>query len=453
MATIIEHAKKLIVELKRIQSPGVMPERIDGKVALPSFISAGDDRSILLSREMDRLLNLIARDFKNSDPVLCRSHTDQEWNREVRRAFGVPLADLDLDANLDVSAQSLIDQVRASLTSPQPVFGAHEHVFGCTLFGNNVAGFEIGPVRFEPRLDWLTRKAANKLEISQITARRLTRRWNGARLRKRKQSIDAMHEEDIIAAVGNCPCVCSVRTSGLASEAGTLKAQTAAHMAMAVIALRWETPSRTLDGFRLLSDPGVRREKSLTFIPGKKVLGGSSLKGMPHGPRIKSQDWASELKKHQPDFEVAGEAIAYFLSASGQVSRPRMMNTLAQAILWFHEACRESVPVMAVVKFSASLDALANGAKSGGIRRLITARLHLAADKPIRKDGPTMKAAVEEIYSDGRSRTIHGTNDKLSHDWTSTKALSEQFARLCLIMSLDWAASNATTDDPALLQR
>ena len=62
-----------------------------------------------------------------------------------------------------------------------------------------------------------------------------------------------------------------------------------------------------------------------------------------------------------------------------------------------------------------------------------------------------MKAAVDQIYSDGRSRTIHGTNTKLGHDWSGTKSLSEQFARLCLLACIDWAAANPTSNDPKQL--
>jgi hypothetical protein len=107
---------------------------------------------------------------------------------------------------------------------------------------------------------------------------------------------------------------------------------------------------------------------------------------------------------------------------------------------------------MAVVKFSTSLDALALGGGSYDIRRIVTVWLGLQDNQRIRKDGPTMKAAVEELYNDGRSRTVHGANEKVGHDWSSTRALGEQFGRLCLIMALDCAAQNPTLDDPLQLQ-
>ena len=107
----------------------------------------------------------------------------------------------------------------------------------------------------------------------------------------------------------------------------------------------------------------------------------------------------------------------------------------------------------AIVKFSSSLDALGSGGKARGIREVITARVGIKEDQPLRVGGPTMRQAVEEIYSEGRSRTVHGTNMKLGHDWTSTRSLAEQLARLCLIMCIDWAAENPSSEDPSEMRK
>ena len=84
-------------------------------------------------------------------------------------------------------------------------------------------------------------------------------------------------------------------------------------------------------------------------------------------------------------FDVVGDVLDYIISPTGKIARPRMMSAVAHALLWFHEGCRETVTHMAIVNFSASLDALAGGGKSGGIRRLINARLGIEDDKPIRQ--------------------------------------------------------------------
>lgn len=453
MATLESYVESLLDELIRMQSPDIALPPNEEDFFIPGQIAVGNDQFIITTREMERLIELFSRELQRSDPVLSRTHTDKEWNWMVRGAFGPALMLVDLDKDRKEITRTVIDAIRVEINEPVKAYGPSEHVFGCTLFGNfNIEPFSIGLVKFEPRSTWLERKRFEG-DVSKITARRVNYIWSGGKTRNRKSSIDAMRERDILDAIGGCPYVCSVRTEGFASEAGRLKAQTAARLAMTGIALRWAVSSKALDGFRLRVDPPVRRQRSLVFKPKVKTLSGGNLKGLPHGPTISPEDWAEKLTEYRDDFNVVGEAITYYLSPDGKVARPALMNCFAQALLWFHEGCRDEVDLMAVVKFSACLDALASGRKSSGIRGLIRAQLGIQDDKPIRKDGPTMREAVDEIYSSGRSRTIHGTNEKIGNDWSSTRALAEQFARLCLVMCLDWAVSNSTSDDPFVLMK
>ncbi|MBX4884816.1 hypothetical protein HJA90_14655 [Rhizobium bangladeshense] len=452
MATLDTLLTDLIAEVTRIQAPDALSSKDGDSFSMPGLIATGDGRSIATSREMERLIEAVAQELKGSDPSISQRYTDKEWNWLVRGTFGPALMIIDLDDDPAHNAQRVLASIRSQIDAAVTA-QARENAFGCTLFGTfNVAPFAIGPVSFEPRSDWLTRKQHDG-EITNTTARRVRQSWRGAKLRRRKAGYDAIREKDILDAVGKCPYVCTVRTKGLAPEASRLKAQTASHLAMAAVALRWSRPSEALAGFRLLTDPGIRRQRSLVFVPGVRILAGAQLVGMPHGPSISAEDWLAELEENRDGFALIGQAIDYFLNVSGVTARPKIMNAIVQALLWFYEACREEVDLMAVVKFTATLDALAAGGKSGGIRRLVNARLGIQDDKPIRKDGPTLKAAVDEIYSDGRSRTIHGTNDKLGKDWSSTRRLAEQFARLCLITSVGWAAENPSIDNPAALQK
>ena len=201
----------------------------------------------------------------------------------------------------------------------------------------------------------------------------------------------------------------------------------------------------------LLFDRRVHQQKALTFVQGKTILAGSRLSHMPHGPWLEDGEWETLFAEQSSYFGVVGDVLSYLIDATAGGNRPAMLNAFAQALLWFHEGCRESVTLMGIVKFSATLDALSCGGKSGGIKRLIAARLGIPEQAPIRPGGPTLKAAIDQIYSDGRSRTIHGTNSKLGHDWSGTEGLSEQFARLCLLACFDWAAKNPLCDDPKQL--
>ncbi|MBF0252052.1 MAG: hypothetical protein HQL35_15645 [Alphaproteobacteria bacterium] len=406
-----------------------------------------------MSRKIDDTIVTVANQLMADDPSLSTKVTCDEWRVMVRAAFGPVLAMIDLDVDPAKNVDTVLTEIKTELSKHVSGYGVREFTFGCTLFGNpEITPFAIGPVCFEPRIDWLTRKSSEGA-ISATTRRRVEQAWSGKPTRKRKPSADSICETDILESIGSCPFVCSITTSGLAAEAGREKALTAARLAIAAIALLWATPSRALEGMNLLFDRRIHHQKTLTFVPGKIVLAGSRLSHMPHGPWLKEGQWETEFAKYTDHFLVVGQILNYVIDATGNAARPKMMNALAQALLWFHEGSREIVALMAIVKYSAALDALACGGKSGGIRRLVNARLGIQDSHLIRPNGPTLKQAVVEIYSDGRSRTIHGTNEKLGYDWSGTRSLSEQFSRLCLLACIEWAAQNSSSDDPKLLSR
>lgn len=451
MATLHDLSTNVIKELIRLQTVPASGRNKNDPFPFPRMIGVGDGRSIVVSKEIDDAILEIADKLLSEDPSLSSKVMLAEWRKTIRASFGPPLAMIDLDDPIDQNAAQVLKEVRSSVTKHIGQFGTRENAFGCTLFGNStVEPFAIGPVRFEPRVDWLDRKCSEGA-VSKTTRRRVEHTWSGKKFQKRKTSTDSIIEKDIIDAVGTCPFVCSVVTVGLAPDAARERALTTARLALAAIALLWTTPSRALEGMNLLYDRRLHRQRALTFVPGKTVLAGSSMSHMPHGPWLKDGEWETLLTQNTSFFGGVAEVLDYVIDPARGQSRPDMLNTLAQALLWFHEGCRESVTLMGIVKFTATLDALACGGKSGGIKRLISARLGLQETAPIRPNGPTMKAAVDQIYSDGRSRTIHGTNTKLGHDWSGTKSLSEQFARLCLLACIDWAAENPTSNDPKQL--
>lgn len=450
MTTLRQLTKELIAELVRTQSPNFFPEEVDGEKVMFGFVAAGAGRSLNLSIAMERLIVTIAMTLKQNDASLALSHRDQEWTQLVRRAFGPALAAIDLADDPEVNADSVLVAVRESLRDSVQVH-EQEHAFGCTLFGSEVAEFSIGPVRFEARQDWLDRKLQDG-GIARLTGERVRKAWSRQRPRKRKNVFEQLREENILEAIGKCRYVCTVSTSGLAPEAGKIKAQMGARLALTAVSLLWETPSVTLDGFNLLIDRSVRHQRSLVFVPGKEMLGGSSLQGRPEGPRMDPNRWSDLLTKYSRIFSTAGEAITYYLSPTGQVARPKLMNSLVQAMIWFHEACREQVDLMAIVNFAAALDAMASGKESAGILNLLQARLGVARDDKFLPNGETTKQVVEQIYGRGRSRAIHGTNDRIGHDWTSTRRVSEMVSRETLLACLDWAGTNPS-DDPKLLSK
>jgi len=450
MVKLLERVNALINELIKSQAPDAFPEMENGVPVFSGFVPAGNGLTLTLNRSMEQLIIDISGVIKQNDPNLGQSHTDSEWTGLVRTALGPILASIDLNDDIEENARSVLADLREVLKK-DVITGPREYAFGCTLFGNDLPAFEIGPVRIETRLDWLARKESDG-GVRKTTARRIRRSWAGERLKKRKESIERLVERSFLDGIGRCNYVCSVKLSGFGQSAGKLRAQTAARLAITSVALAWALPSGALEGFNLLIDRSPRHQRSMLFVPGQRILAGSSLKGLPHGPTIPLDEWKSTLTTYQEVFTTAGEVIDFYLNPTGAVGRPKLMNSLLQALFWFHEACREEVDLAAIVNFAATLDALANGTEASGIMQLIRARLGPDRGDPFRPNGQTTQQAVVEIYSQGRSRTIHGTNDKFGHDWSSTRRFGEAVARLCLVSCFDFA-STGIADDPGLLRK
>ncbi len=291
MATLQGRIEGIIKELTRLQT---LPGRYRGKdddFGLPRMIATGNGDSIVVSRAIDQTIMSVADQLMAADATLAPKFTRAEWRSTVRRAFGPALAPIDLDEDLSRNAASVLAHIRNALAMHVANHGLCEFTFGCTLFGNtNIHPFSIGPVRFEPRLDWLGRKHQEGA-VSAVSHRRIKRRWSGKRVARRKRSHDSSDETDVLDTVGDCAFVCSITTQGLGAGAGQEKSLTAARLATAAIALLWETPSKALSGLNLLFDRQPHRQKVAVFVPGKGVLAGSYRSHMPHGPWLKTGEW------------------------------------------------------------------------------------------------------------------------------------------------------------------
>jgi hypothetical protein len=450
MAKLRTKIAAIIRELKRLQG---IPEpwRVkDDEFGFPRMIGVGNGAFIFVSRTIDDGIEAVA-DQLMTDPRLRLKFSRAEWRAAVRAAFGPTLAAVDLDEDTGKTATEVLKGIRKELYERVEGYGRQEFAFGCTLFSNTaLKSFGFGPVVFETRLDWLDRKFREGA-LRPTTRRRIEQAWSGKRLRKRKPSIDSTHESRILDALDNCAFVCSVVTDGLAAEAGRDKALIAARLATTAIALTWYTPSKALNGMNLRFDRVPFTQFTLSFDSNDDLLVGMRRSHHPIGPTLKTGQWEKILSEWAEYFAIVGDVLDFVVSATSAVRRPQMMQTLVHAFLWFHEGCRELIPVVAVVKFSAALDALAGGRGSGSIRRLVKARPGISDDKPIRPGGPTLKQAIDEIYGEGRSHTIHGTNRRLGYDWTGTRNLAEQFARLCIIASIYWVYQNPSSDEPTHL--
>ena len=420
---------------------------------LPRALRTGaeDGSALPISREIDEAISRLAFSLKAARPQTARNIGNEEWRLLVRDLIGPALASMKLSTPVDVAAAEILAALFVAIDDEMKALANQEYIFGTTLFSNGgIPSFNIGPVRIEHRDAWLTRKVEDG-DVPEVIAERVRQVWSGGpKPAPLHEALSNHREQDIYNVIGPCPYVCSVSVNGFARKAGLQAAANAARLALTCIAMMWEPASRALDGFRLRYDGPLFLQYALRYRVGKISLAGSRLNGSPSGPQIDTADWATLFASFQTLVTATQDVLDYFLHPQSVSTRPVMLNTLLQSLLWFHEGCKEPDDLRAVVGFAASLDALGKGRKVGGILTMLEARLGLKRTDPIdgTAGGPTFKAVVQDIYEDGRSRAIHGTNNKMGHDWERTRALSETIARLALIACMDWSVVNPTSDDP-----
>lgn len=439
---------RILVELKAIQRAPFPKSTGDTVPELPSWISAGEGKSLIINNAIGRLIAELAKGLYVGTPQLMNSISRKDWSSLVRGVIGPILDAIDLDSPVEASADDALAALKDKLNTTDWNFGKRTFLFGCSLVDEHaIPPFTVGPVTIRRRNTWLDH-ALDQGRITQVTHRRLTARWSGKKLRPRKLSLENSNELDIIDAVGKAPFVCSVETDGLFGDFAKEKALLAARLTLLGIALMWDSPRKALQEINLVYDGPPYRQTYAFYQERREILGGSRWVNSLDGLSLFGDAWEPLVAKRGDWWAIITETIQFLLGDPSQAKRPELMKRFAHALIWFHEACREPIPMIAITKFMSCLDALVCGQKAWDITQLVSVRIGVEPHTPIRKDGPSFKTAIEDLYSQGRSRPLHGSSDRLGHDWEDSRGLAETLARLGLILCFHWAAEHATCDDP-----
>ena len=409
----------------------------DSKYPFLSTLNLGNGQVLYITPEINGMLASFSRVVMD---VFFQCHksefTDSDWNRMVKRAFETALVGHDPAKLSEKDAGTILKVVKDRTHDWILAIHECEYAFGCHFC--NISDFEplsIGSVRFEPKLAWLARIQGGG-RVSEISRSRIERAWQGHPLPENEY-----RERHILDVTRGSDFVSGVAVGPAGEDAGLQKALIAARLAMTAIALAFAKPSSALDAMGLTYDRQPHLREHLVFSSGEQFGWGSSGSGRPGGISwLNAEKWEELRSDYDRIFYCAGEAIRYVTHAHDEVSRPKMMQVLSQALLWFHEGCMEDADTMAIVKFCSSMEALTCGKKRKGILDLIRANLSIGNEDRLRKD-------VNRLYDTGRSGTVHGTNAKLGHDWGSDRNISERLAQLCLISCLERAAKHQEPDD------
>lgn len=425
----------------------------NGRFELPQWISAGDGTSLVINRKISNLIRGLADTLYEAQPAMARSISRADWAGLVRRVIGPLLGNTDLDGPVKANAETILANLQHELATTEWNYNKRTFLFGCSFIEHHdIPPFTITPVTIWKREKWLDHALANG-QISKISYQRLLARWAGKSIKKRKPSHDSANEHAVADAIGGAPYVCTVETDGVFGEVAKEKAATGARFALLGVALMWASPTKAMAELNLIFDGTPYRQTYAYFQDRPEILGGSKWIHSLQGLSLFGDLWEPMVQRRTDWWKTLAEVISYWLSPDGKVQRPQLMNQFAQALIWFHEACREPISMIATTKFMATLDALACGGKGRGIKTLIASRWRVAESSPIRADGPSFSSVIEDLYSQGRSRLIHGSSDRIGHDWQDQRDLAESLARITLILCLHWAADHPNVDDPKSMAR
>lgn len=446
MATDIHASFRSIVqEIKRLQEPGGVRASIE---TFSGWITHSSGGQIVLSTKIDKEIRAVADWLREQRPSAKSQHTLKEWRNFVRSSFGDPLAALDLSARDEENGRKLKKAIEVAVDAAPKTAPILFMTIGCTLFEEPLpAPLAIGPVLFETKVDWLAR-AEKTEQITPKVRKRLERAFAGRRLAKPKDPWQKQNEDAILGVLKSSKLVCTVETRNLAPAMAEARAVIGARLALTALSLFWEKPSSTLEGFHLSVDPGSRKVARLLFVPsGKHVAGGSRLVGHDHGQSVRPQSLGEFLAKARDLLDVAGRMIECWTSTGAYDQATPVLRHLAQSLFFFSEGCREENDLMAIVKFISALEALAQGQKAAKIAALLKARIRFKKDVKVYAD-KDIDGVVDWLYSKHRSRTLHGTNPDILHDWSDARGLAEVLTRLCLVACMKWFIQNPTESDP-----
>ena len=452
MSKALKILTQILRELKAIQSRPFPESSINTVPELPSWINAGEGKSLTINGVISGLIVDLSDQLYASKPELSNSISKKDWSSIVKRVIGPILGKVDLDVPFQTSASEVLSAVKDDLNRSDWNFSKRIFLFGCSFVNHHdIPPFTVGPVSIKRRHLWLEHGLEER-RFSRVTYSRLAASWSGKTIRPRKPSLESHNEHAIIDAIGEAPFVCSIETDGLFGDFAKEKALLAARLTLLGVALMWASPRKALQEINLAYDGPPYRQAYAFYQVRPELLSGSRWTKSLHGLSLFGDEWEPIIAQRNDWWTTLAEAIKFLLGNPDHAQRPKLMTSFAHALIWFHEACREPMPMIALTKYISCLDALACGRKASGIIALVSARMEVEPEAPIRKDGPSFKAAINQLYSQGRSQLLHGSSDRLGRDWEDQRELAETLARFCLILCFEWAAQHAECDDPTQMK-
>ena len=434
MSKIEETIQSIIEKIDSVNNEPMKP-----MVELPSMISTDSGKELFLSQSIDKKIIEVADYYFDQQNEIKTNYTKNEWRTEIRRKVGHCYEATDSNNSLEQRGKIFkqkIESAKNESISRQKFFVLS---FGCSLFREPLnSEFTIGPVTFSPFHYWLDYALKNGL-LEEAEHKKFMNVVLGSESTIDKDARKQLKNLMVFDVIRDAHMMCTVRTEGLAYELARKRSLIAARLALTSIALLWRRPSRILENMCVAGEHSKFMRNMFISSPNARLTHASEWVG---ASSIICEDITKIESYDEQLFDLFGQMITCWTSNTQYSQAPELLCGHSQSLFFFWSGCNDD-ELMSIVKFTASLEALSPNQTFSAVLILLKSRLNLKEEDLVAPN-QNLRQLVEQIYKEARSRTLHGTNTDLLHDWSVVQAYAEQITRNCIVSSMRFVIKNPT---------
>lgn len=303
----------------------------------------------------------------------------------------------------------------------------------CQLFelSQNVPAFNVGPVAFRPRADWIAAYVTEpavlhhvkQVERGAIAFDRFTQQALA-----QGSTMDELKAWQVLSSLHGYGWVATVRMKGHEATRSHEKASVIVGLALDVLGLRFH-----LEDARLFTKTGRQHlfseARLATTMTGQFLKGSSVSRAGLGGP---PGALTAKMRAEQPFLDDAGQVLDAYVNGRNIGKAPHLVERWANALYWFGEARREASDFMAVVDYGCAADGLSG---AGGNAKTMTEFAEAALNPksaPMGAGTLSISDAISKIYREGRNKLAHGEVSGLFEDQSETRAIGDNLVTLLL---------------------
>jgi len=451
---LIQRAIEGVREIQK-KTPDELKQWLTSRPLIPPTIPSGQGFYFITAEGLAALHDL-GRTWHQNDPANQKVLTREVAGQTAVEAFGDLMAaaktfpgDSDVKTEL---LRILKERIHNRIRPEHFYFPAH------VFEQEDVASFDVGPVSFYRRNDWLDAveqiaqtPPAWKQEVLARWSRRPKLRERAVGWFKRrilKQPVGHGVADDVTKTIGACRWVITVPVEGRERHRAAECATVAATVALDSLGLTLE-PQIT-KSFRGPGDElEVRMTRTFSQFEGASAFNSTVSVNLPNiGGRPGAQ--ANLLSATRKLRTAVGNTLKAFVSVTPACTAPMLRHRWVEAMYWFGQARRERVEFIALVKYGICLDVLAKGTQFKGILKLCSEALGKTEADAMTSDGRALSTLVKRLYDEGRSQIAHGGRPVIMQELPIELHLADSLARqvlLAYVAALDLYAGPDVYED------